>query len=70
VLVCSSDECLGRRGTDTPFEIRRAPWIEGDKLAEYLNQRGVPGAVCAAAVYAKASVFKDQECGGVKHHRH
>src|SRR5688572_1955660 len=31
------------RGTDTPFEIVGAPWIKGDKLADYLNQRGIPG---------------------------
>ncbi len=26
------------RGTDTPFEIVGAPWIQGDKLADELNQ--------------------------------
>ncbi len=31
------------RGTDTPFELLGAPWIEGRKLAEYLNERKIQG---------------------------
>jgi uncharacterized protein YbbC (DUF1343 family)/CubicO group peptidase (beta-lactamase class C family) len=54
------------RGTDTPFEIIGAPWIQGDKLAEYLNQRGIPGVRFVPLRFTpKASVFKDRECGGV-----
>ena len=54
------------RGTDTPFEIVGAPWIQGDRLAEYLNQRGVPGVRFVPLRFTpKTSVFKDQECGGV-----
>jgi len=54
------------RGTDTPFEIVGAPWIEGDKLAEYLNQRGVPGVRFVPLRFTpNASVFKGQQCGGV-----
>jgi uncharacterized protein YbbC (DUF1343 family)/CubicO group peptidase (beta-lactamase class C family) len=54
------------RGTDTPFEVVGAPWIQADKLAEYLNQRGIPGARFVPLRFTpKASVFKDQECGGV-----
>jgi len=54
------------RGTDTPFEIVGAPWIEGDKFAEYLNQRGVPGVRFVPLRFTpNASVFKDQQCGGV-----
>jgi uncharacterized protein YbbC (DUF1343 family)/CubicO group peptidase (beta-lactamase class C family) len=54
------------RGTNTPFELVGAPWIQGDKLAEYLNQRGVPGVRFVPLRFTpNASVFKDQECGGV-----
>src|SRR5690349_15223557 len=54
------------RGTDTPFEIVGAPWIEADTLAEYLNQRGVPGVRFVPLRFTpNASVFKDQQCGGV-----
>jgi uncharacterized protein YbbC (DUF1343 family) len=54
------------RGTDTPFEVVGAPWIQGDKLAEYLNQRAIPGVRFVPLRFTpRASVFKDQECGGV-----
>jgi uncharacterized protein YbbC (DUF1343 family) len=54
------------RGTDTPFEIVGAPWIQGDKLADYLNQRGIPGVRFVPLRFTpNASVFKDQACGGV-----
>ncbi len=54
------------RGTDTPFEIVGAPWIQGDKLAEYLNQRAIPGVRFVPLRYTpRASVFKDEQCGGV-----
>jgi len=54
------------RGTDTPFEIVGAPWIQGDKLADYLNQRSIPGVRFVPLRFTpKASVFKDEQCGGV-----
>ena len=54
------------RGTDTPFELVGAPWIQGDKLADYLNQRGIPGVRFVPLRFTpKTSVFKDVECGGV-----
>jgi uncharacterized protein YbbC (DUF1343 family)/CubicO group peptidase (beta-lactamase class C family) len=54
------------RGTDTPFEIVGAPWIQGDKLAELLNERGLPGVRFVPVRFTpKASVFKDEECRGV-----
>ena len=54
------------RGTDTPFEIVGAPWIQGDKLAEFLNQRGLPGVRFVPLRFTpNASVFKDEQCGGV-----
>ncbi len=54
------------RGTDTPFEVVGAPWIQGDRLADYLNQRGLPGVRFVPLRFTpKASVFKDEQCGGV-----
>jgi uncharacterized protein YbbC (DUF1343 family)/CubicO group peptidase (beta-lactamase class C family) len=54
------------RGTDTPFEIVGAPWIQSDKFADYLNQRGIPGVRFVPLRFTpKASVFKDEACGGV-----
>ncbi len=31
------------RGTDTPFELLGAPWIDARLLAQFLNRRAVPG---------------------------
>jgi uncharacterized protein YbbC (DUF1343 family) len=54
------------RGTDTPFEVLGAPWIRGGKLAEYLNQRALPGVRFVPLRFIpKSSVFKDVDCGGV-----
>jgi uncharacterized protein YbbC (DUF1343 family)/CubicO group peptidase (beta-lactamase class C family) len=54
------------RGTDTPFEVLGAPWIQGDKLAEYLNQRSIPGVRFVPLRFKpNASVFKNEECGGI-----
>jgi len=54
------------RGTDTPFEVVGAPWIQGDKLADELNRRGIAGARFVPVRFTpKSSVFKDEECGGV-----
>ena len=54
------------RGTDTPFEIVGAPWIQGDKLADVLNQRSIPGVRFVPLRFTpKSSVFKDEQCGGV-----
>jgi len=54
------------RGTNTPFEVIGAPWIDGQKLADYLNRRRVPGVrVVPLKFTPNASVFKDQECRGI-----
>jgi uncharacterized protein YbbC (DUF1343 family)/CubicO group peptidase (beta-lactamase class C family) len=54
------------RGTDTPFEVVGAPWIQGDKLADYLNQRGIPGVRFVPLRFTPlASKFKNQQCSGV-----
>ena len=54
------------RGTDTPFEIVGAPWIQGDKLAGELNQRRIPGVRFVPVRFTpKSSVFKEEECGGI-----
>ena len=53
------------RGTDTPFEVVGAPWIRGDKLADYLNQRSIPGVRFVSLRFKpNASVFKNEDCGG------
>jgi uncharacterized protein YbbC (DUF1343 family)/CubicO group peptidase (beta-lactamase class C family) len=54
------------RGTDTPFEIIGAPWIDAQKLALYLNQRNIPGVRFVPVQFVpKSSVFKGEKCNGV-----
>ncbi len=54
------------RGTDTPFEVVGAPWIQADKLADELNRRNIPGVRFVPVKFTpKSSVFKDEECRGV-----
>jgi uncharacterized protein YbbC (DUF1343 family)/CubicO group peptidase (beta-lactamase class C family) len=54
------------RGTDTPFEVIGAPWLDGRKLAAALNQAPLPGARFVPVRFTpRASVHKDAECGGI-----
>src|SRR5262245_46021733 len=54
------------RGTDTPFEVIGAPWIDGRKLAEALNNAKLSGVRFVPVRFTpKSSVHKDAECGGV-----
>lgn len=57
------------RGTDTPFEIFGAPWLNGRQLAAALNERDVPGARFLPIRFTpKSSVFAGQLCEGVHLH--
>jgi uncharacterized protein YbbC (DUF1343 family)/CubicO group peptidase (beta-lactamase class C family) len=54
------------RGTDTPFEIVGAPWIDGPKLATALNAKKIAGVrFIPIRFIPKSSVFKNEECGGI-----
>jgi uncharacterized protein YbbC (DUF1343 family) len=54
------------RGTDTPFEVIGAPWLDGRKLAAELNTRRVPGAVFVPIEFQpNSSKFAGEKCGGV-----
>ncbi|MFZ1700498.1 MAG: exo-beta-N-acetylmuramidase NamZ domain-containing protein [Pyrinomonadaceae bacterium] len=54
------------RGTDTPFEVVGAPYIDGQKLAKYLNERNIIGVRFIPIRFKpNASVFKDEQLGGV-----
>ncbi|MGQ0541906.1 MAG: exo-beta-N-acetylmuramidase NamZ domain-containing protein, partial [Blastocatellia bacterium] len=54
------------RGTDTPFEVIGAPWLDGQKLAKYLNERNMKGVRFVPIRYKpKSSVFKDEDLGGI-----
>ena len=54
------------RGTDTPFEVFGAPWLDGPLLARALNSAGIPGLRCYPVRFTpSASKFAGQVCGGV-----
>lgn len=54
------------RGTDTPFEVVGAPWLDGQRLATYLNERRIAGVRFMPVRFTpRASVFQGEECGGI-----
>ena len=54
------------RGTDTPFEVVGAPYINDVQLAAELNQAQLPGVRFVPVQFTpNASVFKDKLCAGV-----
>jgi uncharacterized protein YbbC (DUF1343 family)/CubicO group peptidase (beta-lactamase class C family) len=54
------------RGTDTPFEVVGAPWLDGQKLANHLNAKRIPGVRFIPVRFTpRSSVFKNEECGGI-----
>ena len=54
------------RGTDIPFEVVGAPWMDGQKLAAYLNERRLPGVRFVPVRFTpRSSVFRNEECGGL-----
>jgi uncharacterized protein YbbC (DUF1343 family)/CubicO group peptidase (beta-lactamase class C family) len=54
------------RGTDTPFEVVGAPWIDGQQLAAYLNGQRIAGVRFVPLRFTPASsVFKGEECSGI-----
>lgn len=57
------------RGTTRPFEIIGAPWIDGERLAETLNARNLPG-VWFRPVFFEPTFHKHarQTCGGCQIH--
>jgi uncharacterized protein YbbC (DUF1343 family)/CubicO group peptidase (beta-lactamase class C family) len=54
------------RGTDTPFELIGAPWLDGQKLAEALNRSGLAGVRFVPVKFTpKSSKFANEEGSGV-----
>jgi uncharacterized protein YbbC (DUF1343 family)/CubicO group peptidase (beta-lactamase class C family) len=59
------------RGTDTPFEVVGAPWINQNsidphKLADALNRRLIPGVRFIPTTFTPtSSIYANQSCGGV-----
>jgi uncharacterized protein YbbC (DUF1343 family) len=55
------------RGTDTPFEVIGAPWLDGKRLAAVLSARKIPGVTFTPIHFTpSASTFAGERCGGVR----
>ena len=55
------------RGTDTPFELIGAPWIDSAALLSYLDQRKIPGVSFQSADFTpSADSYSGQSCRGVR----
>jgi uncharacterized protein YbbC (DUF1343 family) len=54
------------RGTDTPFELLGAPWIDAQKLAAHLNERKIQGVRFLPVDFTpRRGPFAGQRCRGV-----
>jgi len=54
------------RGTDTPFEVIGAPWMDGKELENALSSANLPGVHFRAEVFTpNASKYRDERCEGV-----
>jgi uncharacterized protein YbbC (DUF1343 family)/CubicO group peptidase (beta-lactamase class C family) len=64
-LVEGTNVSVGR-GTDTPFELLGAPWVNARELAQYLNQREISGVRFVPVSFTPASSnYAGQKCEGV-----
>ncbi|MEO8430711.1 MAG: serine hydrolase [Acidobacteriota bacterium] len=55
------------RGTETPFEVLGAPWIDASRLAAYLSGRRIAGVRFSPVHFTPASsVHAGARCGGVR----
>ncbi|WP_394822533.1 exo-beta-N-acetylmuramidase NamZ domain-containing protein [Pendulispora albinea] len=65
-LLESTNLSVGR-GTDTPFEILGAPWIDGPALASALRAAGIAGLTFRPVSFTpKTAIYAGQRCGGVR----
>jgi uncharacterized protein YbbC (DUF1343 family)/CubicO group peptidase (beta-lactamase class C family) len=65
-MVEGSNVSVGR-GTDMPFELLGAPWINGKELAVYLNNRKIQGVHFMPVDFTPMSrPFKNEVCHGVQ----
>ncbi len=55
------------RGTDTPFEVLGAPYVNDLRLSHELNKLGLPGVQFTPVRFTPTtSIFKGEACGGVR----
>jgi len=55
------------RGTDAPFEILGAPWIQAEAFAAELNRRSIPGVLLESVSFTpREGPYQAERCGGVR----
>jgi uncharacterized protein YbbC (DUF1343 family) len=55
------------RGTDAPFELFGAPWLNADALAQHLLKRNLTGFACMPVQFTpSASKFAGEICNGLR----
>lgn len=68
VLVEGTNLSEGR-GTTRPFQLVGAPWIDGRRLADDLNGRGLSGVIFREAYFTPSfSKHRGERCSGVEVH--
>jgi uncharacterized protein YbbC (DUF1343 family) len=64
-LIEATNVSVGR-GTDTPFELLGAPWVNARQLADYLNARSIAGVRFVPTTFTPTSSnYANQPCQGV-----
>jgi len=64
-LIEGTNVSVGR-GTDTPFEVVGAPWVNSREFAQYLNERSIPGVRFVPVSFTPASSnYSGKLCQGV-----
>ncbi|SRR5579871_1805214 len=65
--VCLLEKLAIGRGTDTPFQIVGAPWLNGREVAAFLNEKQIPGVRFLPRRFRPTEApYKDQECDGLE----
>jgi uncharacterized protein YbbC (DUF1343 family) len=65
-MIEGSNVSVGR-GTDSPFELIGAPWIDSAALLSYLDQRKIPGVRFQSADFTpSADTYAGRSCHGVR----
>jgi len=65
-MIEASNISVGR-GTDTPFELVGAPWIDPRALASYLNSRDISGVRFMPTEFTPDSaVYAHEKCRGIQ----
>jgi uncharacterized protein YbbC (DUF1343 family) len=65
-MIETSNISVGR-GTDTPFELVGAPWVNAVELSKYLNAREIAGVRLIPVEFTPdSSEYAHQKCGGVQ----